>query len=145
MCIYSGAINYITLNTTVALVYLETPVLCLMSLYLCVSTYHHAHNFSYKIRIVMNDFFVPGASFATFLAAVTLVTDQKMQFHYSYVLAASPRPRRSLEAAAHVHLPAVTAQWGPSRQIWAGGSVPDKRGQAGLEWAGQLRFPSAPE
>lgn len=40
-------------------------------------------------------------------------------------------------------LPAVKEPWSTSRQIWACGSVPDKRGQAGLDWVGQLRFPSA--
>lgn len=33
--------------------------------------------------------------------------------------------------------------WSSCRQIWVCGSVPDKGGQAGLDWAGQLRFPSA--
>lgn len=50
---------------------------------------------------------------------------------------------KSLEAVAYMHLPAVKEQWSSSRQIWERGSVPDKRGQAGLDWAGQLRFPSA--
>lgn len=50
---------------------------------------------------------------------------------------------RSLEAAAYMHPPAVREQRSPSRQIWAGRSVPDERGQATLEWVGLLRFPSA--
>ena len=42
-----------------------------------------------------------------------------------------------------MHPPAVKEQWSSGRHIRAGGSVPDNRGQAGLDWAEQLRFPSA--
>lgn len=49
----------------------------------------------------------------------------------------------SVEDVAYLHPPAVKEQRSSGRQPWAGGSVPDNRAQTGLDWAGQLRFPSA--
>ena len=52
---------------------------------------------------------------------------------------------KGLRAVAYVHLPAVEKQQGPGRQIWAGGSVPDKRGQAELERGRAAEVPLHPE
>jgi len=46
---------------------------------------------------------------------------------------------------AYAHPPAAREQQGPGRQIWAGGSVPDKRGQAGLDWDWAAEVPLRPE